>query len=56
MRILIILFKVGEHIYFIYLFIFLLCIAHPICLCVWRWSDNWLSGSRCCDRWARRCL
>jgi len=25
-------------------------------LCVWRWSDNLLSGSKWCDRWARRCL
>jgi len=34
----------------------LLCIAHPICVCVWRWSDILLSGSRWCDRWARRCI
>jgi len=25
-------------------------------LCVWRWSDDLLSGSRCFDRWARRRL
>ena len=34
MRIWIMLFWVGEYIYFIYLFIFLLCIAHSICVCV----------------------
>jgi len=25
-------------------------------LCVWRWSDDSLSGSRWFARWARRCL
>jgi len=34
MRIVVMLFWVGKHNYFIYLFISLLCIAHPICVCM----------------------
>jgi len=30
---LVMLFRDGSHIYFIYLFIFFLCIAHPFCVC-----------------------
>jgi len=33
-----------------------LCIAHPICVRVCRWSGNLLSGSRWCFRWARSCI
>jgi len=25
-------------------------------VCVWRWSNNSLSGSRWFDRWAKKCL
>ena len=33
MRYLIMLFWDGWHIYFMYLFIYILCIAHPFCVC-----------------------
>jgi len=54
MRYLIMLFWDGWHIYFMY-FVYILCIAHPF-VCVWRWSDDSLSGSRWFDMWARRCI
>jgi len=38
---------------FMYLYI---CAQLTLSVCVWRWSDNLLSGSRWFDRWARRCL
>jgi len=33
-RFVVMLFWGGKHVYFIYLFIFLLCIARPICVCL----------------------
>jgi len=49
------LFWVGKHIY-IHVCLYILCIAHPFCVCVCWWSDDLLSGSRWCDKWTRRCL
>jgi len=39
---------------FVYIYIYIVH-SSPF-LCVWRWSDNSLSGSRWFDRWARICL
>jgi len=38
---------------FMYLYI---CAKLTLFVCVWRWSDNLLSGSRWFDKWAKRCL
>jgi len=46
----------GWVAYLIHVYVYILCIAHPICVCVWQWSDNLLSGSRWFDRWAMRYL
>ena len=43
----------------LYLILFCLVLfkwAHPICVCVWRWSCNLLHRSRCWCRCACRCI
>jgi len=42
--------------YFIFYWLVLFKWAHPICVCVWRWSCNLLHGSKCWCRWADRCI
>jgi len=45
----------GWVAYLFHVFVYILCIAHPFCVC-WRWSNDLLSRRRRFDRWARRCI
>jgi len=39
-----------------YIYLYLYFAQLTLSVCVWRWSNNLLSGSRWFERWARRCL